>query len=102
MMASSCRASVVVEKSSKTLTPANPPAVIVHHPRRINQFMSDALVIPLAVIVFDELADRSAKMTGTERDHPTEALMLDRAYKSLRVGIGMWCPKRCLDDTNAC
>jgi hypothetical protein len=80
------RTRVVVKKSAKTLPPANPANTL---PRwcAIDELVIKALVVAFAVVVLDELRDRSVEMTSAERDDTVEALVLDRAYKALCVGI---------------
>ena len=57
--------------------------------RALDQLVLKALVVALAVIVLEELRDRPAEMTFAERDHPVQALVLDRAHEAFRVGICM-------------
>ena len=84
--ASSRRASVIIEEPAKTLTTAN-AADLLHRGCAVDQFVTKALVIALTVVVLDELRDRPAEMTFAERDHPVQALVLDRAHKAFGVGI---------------
>ena len=93
--AASCRAYVVIEKPAEALTTANPTAAM-NRRRAVNEFVAEPLVIPLLVIVCNELGDRPAEMTVTKRDHPVEALVLDRAPEAFRVGIRVGRLKRCL------
>ncbi len=51
--------SVVIEEPAKTLTSAN-SAVMFHCGSALDQLVLKALVIPLTVIMFDELGDRPA------------------------------------------
>src|SRR2546428_6024726 len=46
-------------------------------------------MIPLPVVMLDVLGNRSAEMTFAERDHPIEALVLDRAYEPFGIGIAL-------------
>jgi len=62
---------VVVEEPTKTLTSTNATAAIIHHGRGINQSVSDALMIPLAVIVLDEFANGATDVTSAQRERPS-------------------------------
>ncbi|MEM7203902.1 MAG: hypothetical protein AAF628_26805 [Planctomycetota bacterium] len=55
-----------------------------------NALVADALMRPLAVVVLNELGERSAKVSFTEQDQTTEALRLHRSDESLgdRVHVG--------------
>ena len=75
-IASSCRACVVIEKPAEALTTANPTGALDGR-RAVNEFVAEALVIPLLVIMRHELGDRLTEMPVAERDHPLEALVLD-------------------------
>ena len=44
-------------------------------------------MIPLTVVVLDELRNRPPEMAFAERDHTMETLVLERAHEPLRVGI---------------
>ena len=56
-------------------------------PERLNQFVADALMVPLAVVVGHEVGNGAPKVAFTERDHAIEALLLDRSHEALRVGV---------------
>jgi len=55
--------------------------------RTFNQGVADALMIPFAVIMFDELSNRDAEMLLAEEDHPIKTFRFYRSYKSLRVCV---------------
>lgn len=57
----------------------------------VNQLAGEALMVPLGMVVRDELANRAAKMAFTERDHAIEALLSDRSNEPLRVGVTVGC-----------
>ena len=76
-------------------------AAIVHRRRALNQFVREALVIPLTVVVLDVLRNRPPEMTFAERDHAMETLVLERAHEPLRVGIRVGCLTRCLHDSES-
>ena len=84
--AASCRACVVIEKPAEALTTANPTAPSDGR-RAVNEFVAEPLVIPLLVVVGNELGDRPAEMPVAEWNHPVEALMLDRAHEPFGIGI---------------
>src|SRR6266850_383628 len=80
------RTRVIVEESAQTLTPVDAADASLGG-CALDQLVSEALVIPLTVVMLDELGDRPVEMTLTERDHQVEALLVDRTYEALRVGI---------------
>ncbi len=47
----------------------------------------DPLVVPLAVVVLEILADRTVQMPLPKEDHALQALRLDREHEALRVGV---------------
>jgi len=51
----------------------------------VNQGVLQTLMIPLALLVFDELGHRSSEMPFPQWDHPVETLFLDRSHKPLIV-----------------
>jgi hypothetical protein len=53
----------------------------------VDQRILQTSMIPLAVVVLDELAHRSPEMPFAQRNHPVERLLLYRPHKSLRVRI---------------
>ena len=65
------RAIVVVQQPAETLTTPNPTAADLHGRRAVDEFVPEALVIALAVIVLYELADRPSQVAL-----PTSALSL--------------------------
>ena len=85
---SSSRASLIIKEPAEPLTTPNPLAANRRRPA-VDEFVAEPLVIPLPVVMRDELGDRPAEITFTERDHPVEALVLDRAREALRVRIGV-------------
>ena len=44
-------------------------------------------MIPLSVVVLNELAYRALEVARTDRNHSVEALFFDRSDEPLRVGI---------------
>src|SRR3989442_10907621 len=92
---------VVIEKPANTLTSVNAAARVLHRWYALNQFIREALVIPLKVVMFDELRDRPAKMTGAQWNHPVETLVLDGTHEPFRVGICVGRVKWRLDHADA-
>ena len=60
------RTSVIVEEPAKTLTPVN-AADTIHRRCAIDQLVTEALVITLAVVVLGELRDRVMSQNTAER-----------------------------------
>lgn len=56
----------------------------------------EALVVSLAVVVLDKVADDAAQMAFTEGDDVPEAFVLDRANKRLAGALrfGLWAGRR--------
>jgi hypothetical protein len=59
---------VVIQQAAHTRSAANRPAA-TGSTERLNQFVADALMVPLTVVVRDELHNRAAKVALTQRDH---------------------------------
>jgi hypothetical protein len=55
--------------------------------RAVDEFVAESLVIPLPMVMLDELGDRPAEMTFTERDDPAQTFVLDGPYEALRVRV---------------
>lgn len=51
--------------------------------------VADALVRALRVVVLDILAKGPSEGRLAEEDHPGQALLLDRAYEPLGVGVAV-------------
>ena len=72
MTASGRSAMIELEKSTESRSTCDgSDAVAKLFTTTFNQGVADALMIPLAVIVFDELRDRDSKVLFAEEDHPT-------------------------------
>jgi hypothetical protein len=86
-------AAVIIEEPAESLSTANPIDAI---DRRcaVNEFVAEPLVIPLSVVMLDEFGNRPSEMTFTARDHPVEALVLDRAHEPFGIGIRIRRPRR--------
>jgi hypothetical protein len=54
-----------------------------------DQQILQALMIPFAMIVLDELAQGTAEMALTYRNQPVDAFFFDRSDKALRMRIGV-------------
>ena len=46
----------------------------------VDEYIPDALVVALAMVVLDEFVNRSAEATLPERNDPMEAFFFDRAH----------------------
>jgi hypothetical protein len=88
---------VVIHQPAHTRSAANRPAA-TGSLERLNQFVADALMVPLTVVVRDELRNRAAKVALTQRDHAVEAFLLDRPNKPLGVRVAVRRAERCLND----
>ncbi len=92
---------VITEKSTEPLPPMNRTADALLE-RTIDQLVVDPLVIPFAMVVCDEIGERPPKMPFTERDHAIQALLSDRAHKSLCMGIAVRRQDRRPNNPDAC
>ncbi len=91
---------VVIQHATYPLAAAN-RSLAIRSPERLNQLVADALMIPLDMVVGDELGDCASKMSLPQRDHARKALLLDRPNEPLRVRVAVRCPERRLNDPNA-
>jgi hypothetical protein len=57
---------------------------------RLNQLVTDTLMVPLRMVVSDEFGTRPSKMS----------LLLDRPNESLGVRVAVGYTKRCLNDSH--
>ena len=55
--------------------------------RALDQHILQTLMVPLAMVVGNELDHRSSEMLFAQWNHPVETFLLDRPHKSLRVRI---------------
>src|SRR5262245_30814232 len=68
--------------------------------RRLDQRVLEPLMIPLTMIMMDELRHGPSEVALAERNQPVEALLLDGSDKTLRVRIRIRCPHGRQDDAN--
>ena len=83
---------VVVQEPAETLTTPNPTAANLHGPRAVDEFVPEALVIALAVIVLDKLADRLSQValaSGITRSRHSS--LIERTNRSAYAfALGAW------------
>ena len=60
----------------------------------LDQPVVDALMIPLAMIVLDEFAERSTEVPLTHWNHPAQTLFFDRSHEPFGVRVRVGCLKR--------
>jgi hypothetical protein len=89
-----------VQHATNPLTAAN-RSLANRSPDRLNQLVTDALTIPLAMVVGHEPSDHATKMLLPEQDHALEALLLDRPNESLRVSVAVGCTERCPNESHS-
>jgi hypothetical protein len=70
--------------------------------RAVESTIAPTLVIPLVVVMLDELRERPAQAAFPEENHPTETLSLieDRAHESFGVCVRVGRLKRGLHDSD--
>jgi hypothetical protein len=74
------RAIVIIEDPTEALT--TPNATTPQRPRHmVDEFVPEALVVALTMIVLDELGERPSQVVFAERDDPAQTLVLDRSPK---------------------
>src|SRR5262249_8968672 len=54
-----------------------------------DQPVAEPLMVPLSVVVCDELIEGAKQLTLAEKDQTVETLRADRAHEALRVSIGI-------------
>ena len=86
--------------SIEALAPSNAPTVLMVF--SLDQFVGQALVIVFSMVMHDEFGDGPAEVSLAQRSQPVQALLLERADKSLRVRIAVRCSKRDLQFAYAC
>jgi hypothetical protein len=91
---------VIVQHATNPLTAANAASAICSL-ERLNQLVTDALVVPLGMVVDYELGNRASKMSFPEQDHPLQALLLDRPNESLCVRVAVGCTERCPNEPHS-
>jgi hypothetical protein len=70
------RTVVVAEKATEALTPPN-GADVMPVSNTVNQVVAETLMIALAMIVRDELGERSTEVPLTERNDAVQAFVFD-------------------------
>ena len=67
---------VVAEKATDALAPPNPPAGMLAS-NTIDQLVAEALMVAVAVVVDDELRERTTEVPLTQRYDPLQAFLFD-------------------------
>jgi hypothetical protein len=67
----------------------------------LDERVPQALMIPLAVVMRDELHHRSSEVPFAERNHPVETFLLDRPHEPFRIGVRVQSLIRRLHHTNS-
>ena len=93
------RTIVTIEEPPEALT--TPNATTSRRPQHVvDEFVPEALVVALTMIVLDELGERPPQVVFAERDDPAKTLVLDRSHEAFGVGIGVGRLERGLHDSN--
>jgi len=90
------------------------PVIVVEHPVELlltsdaahrwkelwwlDEFIRDSLVVAPVPIIAAENREGFSEVVLTEEDKATQTLLLDRAYKSFRIGIALRNPRRAEHD----
>jgi hypothetical protein len=83
---------VVAEKATDALS--NAAAVMLAF-NIGDQFVVEALMVPFAMVVDEELRESTTEVALTQGNDAVQAFFFDRANKPLRVGIAVRRTKRC-------
>ena len=84
MMARLCRVTVIVsQETAEPLAALDLALRLADFVTWINQSISQSLMVPLSVIMFQELADSGAKHLLAKEDHFQEAFFLEASHETL-------------------
>ena len=75
---------VVIQKSADALAPSNRPDPPLVSPV-LDQFVAEALMVALALIVDHKLREHSTEVSLAQRNEAIQALFFDGANKPLRM-----------------
>jgi len=78
------RSLVVIQQATEPWTPTDSALASTKCPA-LDEPILEALMIPLAMIVFDEFLEGPSEMAFPERHDPIEALVFDRPHKSFGI-----------------
>jgi hypothetical protein len=81
------RSRVVVQKAAESRTSTDATSTLARD--GFKQFIAEALMIALAMVVLDVLGDRAPEMALAKRYDPIEAFLLNRPHETFGVGIGV-------------
>jgi hypothetical protein len=79
----SCGRAVIIAEEPADPFSTSDHAVRVRRDRCFDQFVREALMVALGVVVLDVLGDDGAQMALTEEDDVVEAIISDRPHESL-------------------
>src|SRR5262249_38704395 len=91
------RATVIIKEPAEARTATNVTDALDSRRGSFDQFVRQALVMPIPVVMLDVLSNRPPEVAFAERDHPVEAFLFDGAHEPVRVGIRIG---RALGDEN--
>ena len=95
--AGSRRPIVIIQEAPKTRAAANPATGLRRAPI-LNERVLESLMIPLAMIVLEELGHGPSQMALAEQDRPVETFVSNRPRKTFGVGIRIGRLERRLHD----
>jgi hypothetical protein len=85
---------IVIEHSAVTLSSANAPCRVAGKVVTEDEQISDALMIPLALVMRYEIPNCLFETGLSELDHPFETRLFDCADKALGTAVQVWRPRR--------
>jgi hypothetical protein len=91
---SSCGPIIIIEHSAEAAAASNRSSAISKAGLRGDEHVADALMIPLAVIVSDELSNGDPQSVLSEQNHALQAGLLNAAYEPLGVAVQVRRPRR--------
>src|SRR5580693_496788 len=92
---------IIVEHSAKATAASNRSSTVSQIDFRENEHIADALMVPLAVIMSDELANGDSQSVLSEQNHTLQARLLNAAHEPLGVAVQVRRPGRQFDRFDA-
>jgi hypothetical protein len=77
---------VVTQQTAQPGTPTDPALGLITS-STLNQPIPEPLMVPLTMIVIDELGHGSSEMALSQRQHSVEAFLFDRPHEPFSEGI---------------
>jgi hypothetical protein len=82
-----CRPVIVFEHSAEALSASDRSVAMCETAIRNNEQITDALMVPLAMIVDNELPNGLPQRAFSEQNHPLQAGFFDTAHEAFGVAV---------------